>query len=162
MMVYLRPNEFTVGPLAICAQGSLLLPRTVHELPYLIGASPDGSIALCLSGQHRFHAFVTEGNTGWSGLIVPGVRVEVDPASSPDLYRRGASFGCARRQGKTLSIVGRSDRCGRSATVIVDDELVDSGNEAANFERWQVVLGNGVDRRVLWTVDVNPDENPAV
>lgn len=158
MMNYLRASEFAVGPLGCCAPGSLLLPRTAHELPYLIGASPDGPMALCLSGQFRFQAFVTEGNTGWSGLIVPGVRVEVDPSSSPGLYRRGASMGCARRQGKTLSVVGRSDHTGRSATVIVDDELANLGDETATFERWQVVLGDGLDRRVLWTVDVATDE----
>ncbi len=158
-MHYLRPHEFTVGALDDCLSGSLLLPRTASESPFLIGTTAKGTAALCLGGQFRFVGFECEGNTAWSGIIVPEVQVEVDAASSPELRGRGASIGCARRQGDKLGILGRGADDGRSLFIVLANQLAKSGDEAANFERWQVVLGAGMDRRVLFTVDVSAEDS---
>lgn len=159
MTHYLLPHEFAVGALGDCVPGSLLLPRTGSESPFLIGATAKGTAALCLGGQFRFQGFESEGNTAWSGIIVPGVQVEVDAGSSPELRGRRASIGCARRQGNKLGIIGRGNDGGRSLFIVLADQLANLGDEAANFERWQVVLGAGIDRRVLFTIDVSAAEH---
>ena len=74
----LSPQEFSVGFTGDATTLSLLLPRNSYEQPILLSPPQLGGMAVFLEGEHRFLTFPYAGNTAWKGLLIPGIRFEVD------------------------------------------------------------------------------------
>lgn len=145
----LASDEFAVGPFAGVAPLSLILPRTKFEVVALIGTMKGAPAAVFLSGQYAFQCFQSADNRNWQGLIVPKVRIEVDETSlfDPDY---GSPMGTVVRQETDLVVRARTENSfGQTAPVTLHGGLP-ACELKAGFSQWQVVIGEGLDKRVLW------------
>lgn len=156
----LSANEFTVGALANAAPLSLILPRIQYEAAVLIGSYNDAPVAVFLSGQFAFSSFPSIDNTSWKGMIVPNVRVEIDPASLFNGDGFGGALGSLTRIDTRLVVWAKRDRSYDSVGVTLHQGLTPCAEGySAGFKSWQVVIGDGQDKRVLWRV---PNETEAI
>ena len=110
------------------------------------------SVAVFLSGQYAFYFVKTAGGYDWSGLVVPNVRIEMDESSLFDPDRNNAPPGSVIRTGNRLVIKAMADGAfGHTTLITLQDELAPTGDRLrAAFTSWQVVIGTGVEKRVLW------------
>ena len=153
-MNMLAPEEFTTGTFASAPAGSLILPRNKHEVAAIVGIVDAAPAVVILSGQFQYHYFPTAGSENWSGLIVPDVRIEVDETTAFD-PRYGEPLGALIRSGTSLGVYGKTERSfGRSRAVSVASDLPAIAEGGAGFTKWQIVLGEGLGKRVLHKVDV--------
>lgn len=146
----LAAREFTVGNIGLACPLTLVLARQPDDPVMLVGKTENGPAVVFISGNHTFEWFQSEGNTSWHGILVPGVRVEVDPESaySPSLV--DTKLGSALRTGTQLALVAKAGSIlNRWAPITLEDELPAATAETAGFSRWQVVLGSGEHRRIL-------------
>ena len=149
----LSGSEFTVGAVGDGSPVSLMLPRSEQDQTMLIGHGRDGPEAVFLSGDYSYLCFPSAGATAWQGLIVPNVRVEVDETSLFD-SGYGQPPGAIVRADTRLFLVAQRDR-GRSATEVgLLSNLPPTHNARAVFPRWHVVIGEGMNKRVLAKIDV--------
>lgn len=153
----LSVDEFSVGYFSDALPGSLVLPRNDREEAALIGRFRDEPCAVLLSGQFVWQAFPLTGNVRWSGLIVPGVRIELDEGSLFD-PAYGAPIGSIQRSGTVLTLRSKSDASTSTIQVLICDGLPPLNNHSAGFSQWQVVLGFGDQKRVLWRSHSEQDE----
>lgn len=150
----LAAHEFTVGYLGDARPLSLILPRTTYEYAMLVGHVEGRPTAVFLSSQHRSYCLASEGNTSWKGLIVPEVRIEVDETSLFDPATLDSPFCSIIRRDTRLAIRARRERpFGDGTSVTLHDNLASAGDLKAGFSKWQVVVGEGACRRVLWSTD---------
>lgn len=160
-MTVLRPDEFTVGALATAKPISLLLPRNTHEETILVGGTEAEPFAvLLLSSQHRFHGFLSAEAYNWSGVIISNVAIELDQSSLYDPSYNDVRLGSLIRTEDQLSIAALPERwMGRHYKVPLIGGLAPIGDRhSAAFSRWQITIGEGIDRRVLLTVDADASE----
>jgi hypothetical protein len=151
----LSAQEFTVGSLQDAQPVSLILPRTEHEEIFLIGWTNNEPMAVVLSGQYRFHSFKCAGAQSWRGLIVPNVRVEVDEKSVSDSNSVRSTIGSVIRQDTHLILAAHPPHSFRPVEIILENSLSPTAHALqAAFSRWQVVLGEKENKRVLTIIDV--------
>lgn len=153
----LSAGEFVIGTLADAVPGTLVLPRTKYESTFLVGER-DGPIAVFLDGDHQFESFPSKEAKNWKGLLIPGIELLVDHTSLFDPDDERVSLGFALRGGTYLAITAKSaDRYGFHDAIRIKlrDDLPKSPSELkAGFLRWQIVLGGGIERRVLFEIDL--------
>lgn len=155
----LLPDEFSVGPLADAAPLTLMLPRTKYERHFLIGGPADDPIAICFAEDYKFRAFHSAENEAHQGLLISNVRIEVDAASAVNASNYDVPLGAIVRRGTGLGIMamldGNSFR-GYSAQLITLYSGLAEAREGCGvgFQRWNVTLGSGENRRILFEVDL--------
>lgn len=131
----------------------------------LVAGLGEQKVAIFLGDEHRFHAFECATNDHFEGALIPGVALEVDPDSLFNPADRGGLFpGILIRQGTVLNIAAyiRDDhgfeRLQRVAVLAGLPECAE--REAAAFRRWQIILGEGDEKRVLHKVELaKPDDS---
>ena len=156
----LSGREFTVGTIGSAKPCSLILPRRRYEEVILIGQTDEGAAAVFLSGQFRFKYFQSSGNSRWGGLVIPCVQVDVDETSLFDPDFDGCSPGAVVRTGTLLTVRATFDGfIGRSGPVTLQSDLMPAEEGSAGFSRWRVVIGEGQDKRVLYSVDLAKAEH---
>ncbi|GFE67252.1 hypothetical protein [Litoreibacter roseus] len=147
----LSPSEFTVGKVGTAMPLSLILPTSKYEETLLVGQLDELPTAVFLSGQHKSMFFKTEGNESWGGLIIPSVRIEIDETSFVDEYSSEAPMLSVTRTDTKLVVAARSERSFGQVQITLHEGLDSTGEAKAKFANWQIVLGKGQDKRVLWT-----------
>lgn len=152
----LSPGELSTGSLADAQPLCLILPRTRYEHGCLIVPGAGEAMAIVLDGQHQFHGFTSADNTAWKGAIIPNVAVELDHEAMFDVEGTYPPAGAMVRKGSELLVVARSDHGLRSTVRIsVQKDLPPSRDAmATGFLRWQIVLGEGLAKRVLKIIEV--------
>lgn len=157
----LSANEFFVGALADAPPLSLVLPRNKYEATMLIGSLRGAPAAVFLSGQFAFTAITCVNNHSWKGLIVPNVRVEVDPSSLYNGDHVGGGPGSIIRTDTRLLIRGRNEHSfGENVGVILHEGLTPCAEGySAGFTDWRVVVGEGQDKRILWRPSFKADDS---
>ena len=159
----LAPYEFIASPLSEAKPLSLLLPKTKHGQPFLIGAIEKKPVGVFVGDQHRFEYFECEGARNWDGLLIPGVTIEIDETSLFDPMYEDASAGALLRKDATLSVLATSSEryaFYRAFPVQLVEGLPPChGDNHLAFRRWQIVLGSGLDKRILKTIDVTPQSS---
>lgn len=147
----LSPDEFTVGALGSAQPLSLVLPRTKYEETILIGHIDQAPTAVFLSKRHAFKYFRSAENKSWKGLIVPDVRVEVDETSIFDPQASSHTLGVVIRTDTQLAIWAKSEDIYDSPVLVtLHDGLTPTVKHEAGFSGWQIVIGKGPDKRILW------------
>lgn len=153
----LRLDEFRVGNLAEEAGDSLtlLLPRDQYEHAALIGEVFDQRYGIVLDGDLPGQAYLVGNDDDWRGILVPSVSLEVDEKSAFDPVG-GIEAGALIREATYLSIgasAGQHPRVGRPLKIVVTKDLPACGeHEAVGFRRWRIAIGEGYDRRELFSV----------
>ncbi|HAW49309.1 MAG TPA: hypothetical protein DCX34_19090 [Roseovarius sp.] len=151
----LSPSEFFVGNIGSAEPLCLMLPTSNHDETFLVGQTDGIATAVFLSGRFKSHCFECEGNDRWHGLIIPDVRIEVDETSLIDTDRNDAPSLCVVRTDAKLVIIAHSKNSFRPSTwVLLHDNLPSTGEFRATFSRWQVVISEGQDKRVVWSTTV--------
>ncbi|MGC3996538.1 MAG: hypothetical protein QM767_02980, partial [Anaeromyxobacter sp.] len=145
----LSANEFTVGALADAAPLSLILPCARYDETILVGFADDEPAAVFLSEQYAFRYCPSVDNASRKGLIVPQVRVEVDETSITENTPLGAII---RMDTRLVVRATRDNSFDDGAVVTLQDGLVSTGGHQAAFVRWRIVIGDGMDKRILWQV----------
>lgn len=157
----LLPDEFTVGQLGDAVPLTLMLPRSEYEYHFLIGGSPDEPVAICLSEGHRYEAFQSAGNDAHKGLLIPNVRIEVDPSSVLDPNSHDVPLGAIIRRGTNLGVMaklgGQGFYSGQVAILVSGLPEAREGY-AVGFRRWAITLGADQSHRNLFEVNLS---NPA-
>ena len=153
----LSANEFTVGTVADAPTGSLVIPRSKDEASMLVGSLDGAPVAVFLGERFQFQHFPTSEGSNWSGLIIPGVSIEVDEATAFDAAY-GRMLGAAVRQADYLGIYATTDRSGggRARVVPFATGLSKASDASVGFRSWQIVVGSGYEKRVLHSVQVQP------
>lgn len=148
----LSPNEFTVGKVGSAKPLSLIIPTNKYEETILVGQIDKVAVAVFLSGQFKSCFFESEENESWSGIIIPDVRIEVDETSPMDTNRTDKSLLSVIRIDTRLVIAARSERLsGRSVFITLHDNLVSAGEFQAAFPNWRIVVGEGQEKRIVWS-----------
>lgn len=154
-------SEFSIGFIGTAEALTLVLPVDKYDQAFLIVPAVDGPVAIFLGGEHQFLAIPSSGNESYKGILVPSVSVEMDVTSAEmsSFHTPGAMV--RRREG--LFMAARFDRMQEAQLFAVSRGLVVCSRDlAASFNRWQVTLGTGRDRRELWKVDLRTKTSEAV
>lgn len=151
----LAPQQVIAGTLADAKGMALMLPRRRYEHPILVVTDGEGHRAIFL--EEHFPTFECSGNTHYTGMVIPAVRIELDPASlfDPSGY---SLAGTLIRSGTELAICASpQDRYsgGRAARICIQTGLPPcGGNECVGFGRWKIVVGEGREKQVLHEVAI--------
>lgn len=138
------------------------MPRAEYEHRCLIVTVGEKPITICLDDLPRvgrFLAFESDDNDNWKGLHIPGVRIELDETSLHDAEGRYAPRGSMVRVDDRLALwvelEGQYQT--RRCAITVNDKLPTCApHMSACFLKWQIVLGNGEEKRVLAEMDSTP------
>lgn len=151
-------SEFTVGNASSCTPLSLILPRQDSEEALLIGTSKTGKkAALILTRNHQFTWFEADGADRWAGLVFPGVRIEIDETTVFTADYSRALPGNLVREGTCLYARAKAHAFGGFDAIVLESDLAPTGDLSAGFTKWQVVLGSGHEKRVLWKIGQGSD-----
>lgn len=155
----LKPSECFAGPISHATATSLILPRTQFEHLALIVVSDGKKHAVCLDGVDRelFMAFECDTNDNWAGLHVPSIAIELDETSLTDIEGFYPQVGSMIRSDDKLFLHVRDNgqmmgRGGARLPILTGLPKCAERRDAC-FTKWQIVLGEGVGKRVLHIVD---------
>lgn len=153
------PSECFAAPVAGAKSMTLVLPRTAYEYRSLIATPSETPVLICLDDYPRlgpFLAFECQQNESWKGLHIPGVRIELDESSLFDGEGYHAPRGAMLRIDDKLALSARFEgqvpAIGGGA-IIADGLPPCAPYQSACFLRWQIVLGEGKQKRVLAMID---------
>lgn len=153
----LAAHEFTAGRLADARPLSLLLALSDNDSTFLVGGTLEAPVAIfCGHEVHVFQCFDAREGTNWRGLIVPDIRIEIDETSVFDAGYVATRLGTLLRTGPQLQLCAKADQSfSRQAKVTLQTGLPPTHDVVAAFSRWRIVVGEGLDRRVLREIDVS-------
>jgi len=138
----------------------MLLPRVSHEQCALVAGTQADPVAVSLDSGSAYRHFKCLNNTSWEGLIVSGVRVEVDGGSvfSP-AFEHAKPGAVIRRASELVLRVAPASFEDRNFFVALESDLPALLNGAeVGFRRWQLVLGKGTEKRVIRVFDSSIEE----
>lgn len=151
----LKPSQCFVGPVSEGEEMAMLFPRDDDGERMLLFTLNGTKMGVML--ESGFLTFEREGNTAWKGVHVPNVHIEIDPRGLSATQGFRSPLGSMVRQNSSLSINGRRSHGGSTIAVpLLADLPPCTGEYAATFLRWQIVLGEGIEKQVLHQVDVTP------
>lgn len=151
----LKPSECFAGPISAATGMTLVMPRSENEKIILLVKSDEKLFAVFLNadpGTGKFPAFECGNNDYWNGLHIPNVTIELDETALCK-ERYDTPFGSMTRTGNKLVVQARVDSWPAALTVL-DGLPSCSERQSACFLKWQIVLGDGDSKRVLYRVDV--------
>lgn len=150
----LKVNEFSAGELNTAKPLSLLRPIVNHEQEALVAGSNETPVAVILQDEYAYQWFETASSSDWTGLIIPNLSVEVDETSAFNLNFDRSPLGAAVRTKTELAIcVKAPGRNGLSYVTLVND-LPSLGEHKVGFKRWQLVLGERNQKRIIRVFDL--------
>jgi hypothetical protein len=148
----LSPDEFSVGSIGdVTAELTLVLPRGGRECPMLVTKAPGAPHAVFLSGQFEFMSFECTNNDAWGGILIPNVTIEVDEQSITDSAPLGALIRLATRLDAITRPDGGFPRPVKTPLVVGLPSCREGS--AARFAKWRVVLGEGIKKRELISIE---------
>lgn len=147
----LSANEFTAGTFTEAKPLSLVLPRSKSETTALIGRIHDEPAAVLLDGPHAFTFFDTSSASNWRGIIISNVRIELDEESAFDPDKVDFSPGAIVRSKKEISLCAKAPNSfGSFSFLTMDSNLSIESSLEVGFLNWQIVLGEGREKRILF------------
>ncbi|OAE50058.1 hypothetical protein A7J67_04490 [Achromobacter xylosoxidans] len=146
----LSVDEFTVGTIAQASPLSLVVGRGTYEPPTLIGWENDRVVVVQLEGPQAFSCYACDQSENDGGILIANVRIEVDEASAFNAQYEDVALGSVVRKECQLAIRAKFPTAIRPSYVTLHGDLPSAGTHQAGFKRWQIVLGEGPARRILW------------
>lgn len=152
----LKPSECFAGPISGGSGLTLVLPRTDSERRILLVGSGKELTAVFLDGSNGiepFASFPCSDNDYWSGLHIPNVEIEIDETSISGRHETNAPLGAVTRIGETLALQAK-DRSWTFQIELLKGLPACVAEKTATFQKWQIVLGSGADKRILHKIEV--------
>ncbi|WP_066812723.1 hypothetical protein [Sphingomonas asaccharolytica] len=153
----LSPSEFIAGTIEGITAPALILPRTSYETAALVMKLDDRLVGIELQREeYLFHAWTADRAEDWSGVIVPDVRIEVDETSAFNPQEENVLGAAIRKENQLAILTLHSANRGfqtRFLVPVVSDLPACAKRYSVGFRRWQIVLGEGLDKRVLKEVE---------
>ena len=149
----IKPSECLVGKLEDASILTFLMPRTSDEETFLIVPEERLQSAIFLGRNHKYKSFDCTNNTTWQGLLIPNVCIELDEDSLFDPGSGNVPIGSLVRVDNCLRICVRpleSRMVLKSYITIINDLSPCAIGYSAGFRKWQIVLGEGLEKRILW------------
>ena len=158
----INPAECFAAPVGAAKRLTLVLPRTEYEYRSLIVTTGERPVLFCLDDYPnlgRFLAFECQANESWKGLHIPDVRIELDETSLHDADRTFVPLGAMVRFEDKLILRANFEGHAPPAngSVILSGLPACTTDQRAYFLKWQIVLGEGSETRVLAKVNVTPN-----
>lgn len=145
----LNVDEFHVGEIGDVESLSLIIPGGDYE-DYCLISRIEGKISAVSIAN--FYSFQT--SQAPAGVIVNGIRIEVDETSAFDPHQAYAPPGSIVREATRLCISARSQNGSTSRKIVLLEGLKPIGEwHRVGFLRWQIVIGQLCDKRVLKIVE---------
>lgn len=158
----LKPFECSPGLIEDAETLTLVLSREPYEQTALVFRVADKKIVLFLSGgsDQQFRFMESNGDYDWRGLLIPNVAIELDETSLVAIERHYAPLGSLIRHRdkllvQTTILNSRFNYSGTQLPIMLGLPAI-SPTEKACFAKWQIVLGDGEEKRVLFRVDATP------
>jgi hypothetical protein len=158
----LSPFEFSLGYIGNVTQLTLVLPIDNYDHPCVVTLAPGKPTAIVVDERYSFTSFACEGNTHWKGIVVPNIAIELDETSSYDASGWSPPLGMLVRREDGLFVSTRPDGGSRQNTLVPILTGLPAGEAkmAAGFKKWQIVIGEGLSKRVLMTFDTEQLNKP--
>lgn len=156
----LSVSQFTVGTLAEAQPLSLVLPRRDGDAFVLVGSLGEEVVGLFIGSENRFRSIRCAGTTNWAGLIISDVRIEADPTSMFDPNYDDAPAGALIRADTRLLAQAKRESMGSPLVVTLVGGMDHTGPQQAGFRHWHIVVGEGLSKQVLHTVDIRKPAAP--
>lgn len=153
----LRPHECFAASLGHAQPMSFILPSEGFGHPGLVVRAEERKFAVFVDGPDDFRFHFMECEDRWAALHIPGVAIELDPASVVHTNGQWPPLGSLTRHGESLSIQTRRldshmSRFSTAMTIMAGLPSVGPQQKAC-FQRWRIVLGEGRDKRVLKEIE---------
>ena len=150
----LRPEATNVGRLCDATELTLILPHGENDEIMLVTLEGDAAQAVFLRGPYANSAFGCADNDSWGGLMITGIRVELDPTSLFDPNRASIPLGSMIRHGDRLSlVVNTKEQRGFTNQVrlpIMSGLPPTAERAQAGFRNWRLVVGEGYDKQTVY------------
>lgn len=157
----LKPSEFLVGSVEHAESLTLVLPCKSYDNTALIFFADDKKWALFLDGDDniRYHFVECDSDAQVGGVLIRQVEIEIDPASALDGDNGRAPRGSLIRHGESISVLTTFLRRSIHLTSLEVISKLPKGDRSSRcfFTRWQIVLGQGHEKRILHAVNVTPE-----
>ncbi len=157
-MTMLPPDKLVSANLGDAKELSVLMPTNKWGFPFLLVPSGETVLAVSLGGEQKFACFDAKGNTAYRGLLITGVELVLDPDSAFDFSRLDGRPGVLVRDGAFLAMNLFPEGMMRIAQLVPLFAGLPAGSSGLQigFNHWQVTIGQGVDRQVLFDMDLVP------
>lgn len=151
----LAPSEMFAGKLGDAKGLTLMLPSNHRDLDVvLIADVGEEKYAFFLEGSNKFHAFECTNNPHYGGILIPGVRIEICERSTGEEIRNWTAGTLVRADSKLL-VSAREEHFSGTYLVPLQDNLPGCSSRCSvGFSKWQITIGEGVNKRVLHTVSL--------
>lgn len=151
----LSVTRYSAGKLSDVKELSLVLP--IDKFGGTIIVSPEeGSInAVFLGGDHSYSSFQLQGEANWGGIIVGDIGFEADFSSTFDCRRFGHQRGALVRADDGLFISSTYDSFYERLVPLMRGLTQCGSDYKVGFRKWQVVVGSGLEKSVLFSVDIS-------
>jgi hypothetical protein len=154
----LRSEEFRVGALAAAADSpmTLVLPRTEYEHAAVFGDAFDQRYGIVLDGDLPFQAYPVKPDEPWTGILIPGVRIELNEktAYNPTHLMEAGSVIREADRVNVAAVSGPHPHIGRPIMITLLNGLPEcEPHERAGFREWRIVIGDRQDTRELLSVN---------
>ncbi len=134
---------------------SLYMPADPNGHPYLVATVEGKPMAVGLAGDEKFYFWPIEKGPDENGFIVPDIKIGVDTGGASEQSHMSTT-GSIVRKGDKLGILARPGG-GMSQKIFIQlcDELpVGSQEVKIAFSKWEISLGEGTDKQVLFKFDL--------
>ncbi len=159
----IEASECFVAPVSMAAEGAmtLVLPRSVYERQCLVIMRDGKPTIICLdedAGAGAFFSFQSDEDDNWQGVHIPNVRIELDVSGLCDAQNQSIPVGTmVRTEDKlTLRVKKEGNYQALGSVTLLEGLPNCAPRQNAYFLKWQIVLGEGSEKRVLHMVDVTP------
>jgi hypothetical protein len=160
----LKSAAFWIGTPKEVTSLALLLPISQHESASIISWQESTIFQVMIDKDQIFHAYEYKEDDQDKGIVIPGISIEIDETTIFDVETVYAPYGALIREGSRLSVAARIHDTHRMARQRIIPLL--SGlppcpeGSKAGFRKWQIVLGEGIEKRVLREFAVEPASGP--
>jgi len=151
----LLPHDFSMGYIGDATQLTLVLPVDDYDRAFLVTLAPGKPTAIFVDERESFASFTCENNTSWKGILIPNVTIELDEKTTFDAVGWSPPLGMLVRREGGLFISTKAEGTFRRDTSVPILTGLPAGQAkmAAGFKKWQIVIGEGLSKRVLMGFD---------
>jgi hypothetical protein len=153
----LLPHEFSLDYIGNATGLTLVLPVASNDRACLVTLATGKPSAIIIDEREEFFSFMCENNAHWKGMLIPNVAIELDEITNFDAAEWSPPLGTLVRQRDSLCISAKHEDNfpAKILVPIITGLPANHANMKVGFKKWQIVIGEGLSKRVLMAPDTN-------